>query len=92
MVLVALRWPQKEWFACLLSPLVDEPLELPQVWNLLVQPHVPKFRHSLKDPPPSFVEVIQRLIRKVEFSRGVAKVVVSDSRCSTTALYQSKWF
>ena len=37
---VALLWPQNEWFTDLLSLLADEPLKFPQVWNLLVQPHV----------------------------------------------------
>ena len=48
LVLVALCWPQKDWFADLLSLLVDEPLELSQVWNLLVQPHVQKFHRGLE--------------------------------------------
>ena len=38
---------QEEWFADLLSLLVDEPLELLQVWNLLVQPHVRNFHRGL---------------------------------------------
>ena len=42
-VLVAPLWPRKEWFADLLSLLVDRPVELPQVWNFLVQPHIRKF-------------------------------------------------
>ena len=46
-VLVAPLWPQKEWFACLLSMLIDEPFELPQVWNLLVQPHMRMFHRGL---------------------------------------------
>ena len=47
LVLVASLWPQKEWFTDLLSLLVDEPLELLQVWNLLVQPQVRKFHQGL---------------------------------------------
>ena len=38
MNLVASLWPRKEWFADLLSLLVDIPLELPMPWNLLVHP------------------------------------------------------
>ena len=40
LVLVTSLWLQKEWFANFLSLLVDKPLKLPQVWNLLVQSHV----------------------------------------------------
>ena len=50
----------EEWFVDLLSLLIDEPLELPQVWNLLVQPHVLKFHRGL--------EVTQHLVRKAGFS------------------------
>ena len=38
MILVASLWPQKEWFADALVLLVEERLELPMLWNLLVQP------------------------------------------------------
>ena len=41
-------WPQKEWFADLLDLLVAKPLELPRVWNLLMQPHVRKAGFSKK--------------------------------------------
>ena len=47
MVLVAPLWPQKEWFAQLVF-LVEEPLGLPMLWNLLVQPHVRKFQRGLQ--------------------------------------------
>ena len=46
--MVAPLWPQEDWFADLLSLLVDELLELPQVRNLLAQPHVRKFHRGLK--------------------------------------------
>ena len=36
-------WPHQLWFLDLLFILVDEPLWLPMVWNLLVQLHVRKF-------------------------------------------------
>ena len=48
LVLIAPLWPQKEWFADLLALLVVEPLELPRVWNLLVQPHVRKYYRGLE--------------------------------------------
>ena len=47
LVLETPLWPQNECFTDLLSLLVDEPLELPQVWNLLVQPNVRKFHRGL---------------------------------------------
>ena len=34
-----------EWFEDLLAFLVAEPLELPGIWNLLVQPHFGKYHH-----------------------------------------------
>ena len=43
MILVAPLWPQKEWFIDLLALLVEEPLELPMPWKLLVQPYMRKF-------------------------------------------------
>ena len=48
LVLVAPLWPQKEWFTDLLSLFAEEPLELPWVWNLVVQPHVRKFCKGLE--------------------------------------------
>ena len=48
LVLVAPLWPQKEWFADLLDLLVEEPLELPRMWNFLVQPHVKKYYRGLE--------------------------------------------
>ena len=43
LVLIAPFWPQKEWFVDLLALLIEKPLELPLLWNLLIQPHVRKF-------------------------------------------------
>ena len=47
LILVALLWLQKEWYADLLSLLVDESLELRQIRNLLVPPHTRTFHRSL---------------------------------------------
>ena len=47
MILVALLWPHQEWYLDLLFMLVDEPLDLPKIWNLLIQPHVMKFHRDL---------------------------------------------
>ena len=47
LILVASLWPQKESFVDLPLLLVDEALELPQVWNLLVQLHMQKFHRDL---------------------------------------------
>ena len=48
LLLVAPLWPQKEWFVDLLDLLVAEPLELPRVWNLLVQSHIRKYHRGLE--------------------------------------------
>ena len=48
LLLVAPLWPQKEWFVDLLDLLVTEPLELPRVWNLLVQSHIRKYHRGLE--------------------------------------------
>ena len=44
-MLVAPLWPQKWWFADLLALQVEEFLELPMLWNLLVQPPYEKVTH-----------------------------------------------
>ena len=46
LILVALLWPQ-EWFTNLLSLLVNESLDLLQLWNLLVQLHMWKLHQGL---------------------------------------------
>ena len=43
-----------------------------------------------RDPQPSCVEVILRMVQKAGFTNAVAKVTAVDLRHSTTALYQSK--
>ena len=48
MILIAPFWPQKEWFATLLSLLLDVPFELPMPWNFLVQPCTGKFHRGLE--------------------------------------------
>ena len=42
MILVAPLWPQKEQHPNLLDHLVEEPIEYPRLWNLLVQLYVQK--------------------------------------------------
>ena len=58
-ILVAPMWLHRKWLLNFLFLLVDNPLQLPLVWNLLVQPHeIPsKPEHN----QPSGLEVIQRL-------------------------------
>ena len=70
--------------ADMLSLLVDEPLELPQVWNLLVQPPCAEVPLRSRDPLASCVKVIQRLVQKAGFFKEVVRV-------ASAALYQSKW-
>ena len=77
LVVVAPCWPQKMWFAGLLSLLVEKPLELPLLWNLLVQPHIRKFHRGLGSLP-SHVGTIKHLVRRAGFSREIAEVFTSD--------------
>ena len=44
-----------------------------------------------RDLPASRMGVIQRVVRKADFSRTVAWVAATDLRRSTAALYQCKW-
>ena len=39
MILVAPTWPSRTWFPLLLQLSVEDPVPLPMIWNLLVQPH-----------------------------------------------------
>ena len=48
LALVTPLWPQEECFADLLALLVEEPFELPLLWNHLVQPHIRKFHWGLE--------------------------------------------
>ena len=48
MIPITPLWSQKEWCSDLLAFLVEEPLELPMLWTLLVQLHVKKFHTGLK--------------------------------------------
>ena len=47
LVQVALLWFYQEWFPDLLSLPVAKSLPLPQVWNLLMQPHVHRFLNNI---------------------------------------------
>ena len=49
LILVAPFWPQKKSCSLIyLSFLMEEPHELPLLWNLLVQPHIRKFQRCLE--------------------------------------------
>ena len=48
LLLVAPLWALREWFEAILDLLIAEPLELPRVWNLLVQPHLWMCHRGLK--------------------------------------------
>ena len=48
MILVALLWPNREWYADLLSLLVAQPLGLPQWPRLLKQPLCSKFHTGVR--------------------------------------------
>ena len=47
LTLIALFWPQREWFPDLLDLLLEPPLPLPARWDLLCQPHVRRFHQNL---------------------------------------------
>ena len=59
LVLVAPCWPQKDWFADVLTPLLAEPLKLPQLRSLLVQPHTWKLSSNSSERL-AFCEELQR--------------------------------
>ena len=48
MILVAPVWPQEEWFANLLSLIVEIPSRLPMLWTWPVQPHIQKSHRGLE--------------------------------------------
>ena len=48
LMLVTPMGTQKEWFIALIVFQVEEPPELPMVWNVLVQPHIRKFHKGLE--------------------------------------------
>ena len=48
LILLAPLGPQKEWFGGLLAVLVEEFVEHPLLWNLVVQPHIRKFHRGLE--------------------------------------------
>ena len=89
-VLVAPCWPRKEWFANLLSLLVDKSLELLFVWDHLVQPHVLKFHHDQGTLCLQAWKLSSDWSERQVFWGKIAKVVAAN-RHSTAALYQSKW-
>ena len=61
MILVAPQWPQKEWFSDLLALMVEVPLELSMLGNLLMQPHIGKF-HKVGVTASSCLETIKLLV------------------------------
>ena len=48
LILVAPLCTQREWFVDLLDLFVAEPLKLPRVWNLLVQPPIRRYHRGLE--------------------------------------------
>ena len=67
------------------SLLVEEPLVLPILWNLPVQPYVKKL-HMVGDAEPTCLEPIRQLV-KAGISKEVAEVVSTDLERSTLYLY-----
>ena len=50
-ILIAPRWPRRPWYAALLRMLVEVPLKLPQMPDLLSQ-------HGMRHPNPDFLELV----------------------------------
>ena len=89
--LVALFWPQKEWFPDLLELLLELLLLLPERWDLLRQPHVRRYHQhlsvlrlhawrlsrDLREPPDCLLEWLDDL--------------ALSCRASSIANYQCKW-
>ena len=84
-------WPQKEWFTDILSLLIDEPLELLQVWNLLVQPHLCKFHRGLGTLWLHVWRLSSVLSERRAFLDRLCWSQLQRLQRSTSALYQSKW-
>ena len=63
MILVAPVWPQekkkKNKFPDLLALLVEEPLKLLMLWNLLLQPYIKEFHMGSRVAMLSYMEAIQ---------------------------------
>ena len=81
MTLVAPLWPEKEWFADLLSLLGQAASAAP------LQP-VPSRRPRAE---PSRVATLKRHYRKLGFSGRAARVLSGVLRESSSRLYQSRW-
>ena len=45
---IVAKRPNREWFPDLILLLMEEPVTLPMMWNLLVWPHVKKFHQELE--------------------------------------------
>ena len=91
MIMAAPLWPQKEWFADLLSLLVDVPFELTMPWNRLVQPRMRKFHRG-----PGLQRFHARILssnssKKQAFVSRLQNTLSLDLRKCPACLYQGKW-
>ena len=89
LLLVAALWPQKEWFMDLLDLLIADPLKLPRVWNLLVQPHARKYCRGLETL--RLHASLSSELSERGFMRKVACITAMDLRRSIASLCQLKW-
>ena len=85
MILIAPGWPNMSWLWDLVNLLVEVPLLLPQVENLLRQP-LPPQGHFLPEsaclaPPPA-------IIQQQGFSQEVATRIDTPQRHSTKGIYK----
>ena len=72
------------------SLLVEEPLELPLLWNLLVQPHIWRFHHSLGTLRLHAWKLSSILSERLAFQERLRRWSLRISG-STGELYQRKW-
>ena len=88
MNLVAPFWSQKGVVCTFLVLLVEEPLKLFMLLNLLVQPHL-RIYMGAGATVSVYLEIIRYLIRR-DLSKGVTEVIDEDLRISSACLYQGR--
>ena len=71
--------------------MVEEPVEIPMLWYLPVQPYMGKLHRGLK-PLHLHAWKLSNDSHKVQFCDGVAEYVTTDVRISTACLYQGGWY
>ncbi|XP_041350668.1 E3 ubiquitin-protein ligase rnf213-alpha-like [Gigantopelta aegis] len=89
--LVAPSWAAQAWFPPLLSLLVQEPVRLPLIPDLLSQRLSDRVASKAGGFPTSCVAVVGVSLQNRGFSKRVAELVSSSKRQSTERVYQCHW-